>query len=326
MKDVLVTGATGYLGQALCRALLREGAKVTAVSRGLGRPAPDGARAVVADVTDPVALAGLAASYDTIFHLAAMVSFDPAMAGRLLDVNARGTAGLLTAARSWGAGRVVVVSSACTIGLSARPDAVLDETAAPDPALCARNPYLASKLGAEAAALTAARLGQDVVVVNPTTVYGPGDYSLNSGTLILSVAKSALVPVPPGGSNVVDVDDVVDGMLAAARRGRVGERYILGGANLRFAEIVDVVAQVVGRRPLRLPVPALARMPMALAAGLVQKFTGSRLLTPQIVEDLFSFKFYSSAKAASELGFTAARPFADTVARAWEFYRREGLA
>jgi dihydroflavonol-4-reductase len=326
VRRALVTGATGFLGQALCRLLAEEGTAVTAVSRGQGRAAAPGARAVVADVADPASLETARGAYDEIYHLAGLVSFDPAMAATLAAVNAGGTDKVLQAARDWGAGRVVVVSSACTIGLSRSPDRILDETAVAQPELARRNPYLASKLAAEALAREAAGRGQDVVVVNPTTVYGPGDYTLNSGSLVLSVAKSAVVPAPPGGSNVSGLSDTVAGMVAAARHGRSGERYILGGANLRFAEIVAAVAGVVGKRPLVVPVPRLARPFLSLAARLVQKVTKSRLVTPQIIEDLFSFKFYSNAKACRELGWAPAQSFEQAVAQAWDFYRREGLA
>lgn len=326
MKNILVTGATGFLGQALCRTLRDQGASVTALSRKPGRHPLPGLRAVLADVAAPESLDAARAAYDEIYHLAGLVSFDPAQADHLQAVNAGGTDNLLRAARAWGAGRVVVVSSACTIGLSRTPEAVLDETAPPRADLAGRNPYMASKLAAEALAREAARQGQDVVVANPTTVYGPGDYSLNSGSLVLSVARSAVVPVPPGGSNVASLHDTVAGLVAAARQGRTGERYILGGANLPFATIVDTVASVVGRRPVCVPVPRLARPLLSFAARVLQTVTHSRLLTPQIVEDLFSFKFYDNAKARRELGWTPTQSFGEAVALAWEFYRREGLA
>ncbi|MHC1712833.1 MAG: NAD-dependent epimerase/dehydratase family protein [Solidesulfovibrio sp.] len=326
MKRALVTGATGFIGQALCRRLLEEGTEVTAVSRGVGRQALPGARKINLDVTIATDLPLAAAPYDEIYHLAATVSFDPTKSAILRSVNAGGTGNLLNAAREWGAGRVVVVSSACTIGLSYDPGMVLDETSVPDQALLNRNAYMASKLEAEVMALEAARLGQDVVVVNPTTVYGAGDYSLNSGTLVLSVAKSKAVPVPPGGSNVTGVSDTVEGMLAAARKGLIGERYILGGCNLRFAEIIEAVIQAVGRRPILVPLPRAARPLMSLAARAVGTFTRSRFITPQIIEDLFSFKYYSGAKAMRELGFTPKQSFTDVLAEAWAFYRREGVA
>ena len=174
-------------------------------------------------------------------------------------------------------------------------------------------------------AVDAAR-DQNVVIVNPTTVYGPGDWSLNSGTLVLQVAHSRVLPVPPGGSNVVDVDDVVSGILAAGEGGQSGRRYVLGGANLTFGAIVSTIAGVVGRRPLRVPLPRWMRGPMAAVAWLGSRLAGGRFLTPQIISDLFAFKYYSSARAREELGWEAHCPFREAVERAWVFYREAGLA
>jgi dihydroflavonol-4-reductase len=259
-----------------------------------------------------------------VYHLAAAISFDPRRRAELVAVNAQGTAHVLAAARTWGA-RTVVVSSACTLGVSTAANRILDEDAAVVPALADRNPYMASKLGAETAAREAAG-GQDVVVVNPTTVYGPGDDSLNSGTLVTQLARSWIVPVPPGGTNVVDVDDVVDGILCAADRGGRGRRYVLGGENLTFAEVFRTVARVVGRRPRFVPVPRSSELLLSVAARIAGPLTGSRFLTPQIVEDLFRYKHYSSARACRELGWSPRFRFPDSVSRAWAYYRARGLA
>ncbi|MDR3641684.1 MAG: NAD-dependent epimerase/dehydratase family protein [Humidesulfovibrio sp.] len=320
-----VTGATGFIGKRLVAALLREGAEVDALVRGDHTRLPRGVRPVAGDIMAPDLAMASSGGYDALFHLAGFVSFKAEMRAELRRVHEEGTRNVLNAARAWGGGTVVVASSACTIGLSSHPGTVLDETSPADPNLARRNPYLDSKLGLERVCAEAAAAGQHVVVVNPTTIYGPGDASLNSGTLIKAVVTSAMVPVPAGGSNVADVDEVVAGFIAAARKGRSGERYILGGRNLRFAEIVKTVARAAGRRPALLPLPGLLAGPMAVAAWGLGLAGGGRFLTPQIVGDLFGFKYYSSAKAQRELGWLASRPFEETVTDALAYYREEGL-
>jgi dihydroflavonol-4-reductase len=321
-----VTGATGFLGRRLVHALVDRGSEAVALlHRSTGEGLPPGVRHVRGDVLQPTSLADAGAGCDVVVHLAASISFDPRRRQHLVLVNAQGTANVLALARRWSAGRTIVVSSACTLGISGRPDQVLDEESRPDRSLAERNPYMASKLAAEDAARAAAS-EQDVVVVNPTTVYGPGDDSLNSGTLVLRVARSRLLPVPPGGTNVVDVDDVVDGILAAAERGRSGRRYVLGGENLPFAEVFGAIAAAVGRRPSLVPVPRPAEPLFSLAALVSGSLTGSRFLTPQIVEDLFRFKYYSSARARDELGWSPQFRFPQSVSRAWTYYRARGLA
>lgn len=321
----LVTGATGYIGRRLVDALLFQGHEVTALSRSRQQDLPQAVRTLRADVEQPESLQALQGPFDRVYHLAARVSFAPNAREELMAANFGGTQNVLAACRGWGAGRVVVASSACTLGLGASSGEILDESRTAGQQLQQRNPYLASKLAAEGAVRDAA---QDLhaVIVNPTTVYGPGDWSLNSGTLLLKVARGKVLPVPSGGSNVVDVDDVVCGIIAAGEHGRPGERYVLGGWNMSFAEIVDTICDVVGQRPLRVPLGDWARPLMQTAAWFVGKATGSRLVTPQLIGDLFAWKFYSSHKALQELGWQAETGFAQSAARAWEFYRENGLA
>lgn len=325
---VLLTGATGFVGRRLAQDLLLQGAEVHALVRNAAQSLPEGVRPIAGDILDPdlhaSATAQGAGAYDTVFHLAGFVSFRPEMRAELFRVHEGGTNNVLRAAQAWGAGKVIAVSSACTIGLSTSASNVLDETAPPSPRLAQRNPYLDSKLGLERVCLAAAAQGQQVVIVNPTTIYGAGDATLNSGTLIKAVATSGVVPVPSGGSNVLDLGEAVAGILAAAK-GRSGERYILGGHNLRFSQIVGTVAAAAGKNPVRLPLPGLLAGPMSLAAWGLGLVGAGRFITPQIVGDLFGFKYFSSAKAQRELGWKASRPFADTVAEALGYYRQEGL-
>ncbi len=322
----LVTGATGFIGRRLIGELLRAGDSVTALVRSEAQDLPIGVATRPASMEDGVEhLTTCMRGHDIVYHLAARVSFNPAESAELLRVNAEGTRRILAAACQAGVRRSVIVSSACTMGISHDPSVVLDEDSPLDPLLVRRNPYLASKLAAERHALEAVDRGQWVTIVNPTTVFGTGDRSLNSGTLVRQVAQARIIPVPSGGSNVIDIDDVVAGIRAAARRGRAGVRYILGGANLRFREIIEHIAHVIERRPIIVPMPAAARRPMMAAAWLIQWITGSRLLTPQIVGDTFSYKFYSCRRAELELSWRARRSFTATLADAWEYYLREGL-
>lgn len=321
---VLVTGATGFIGRRLVDRLQKDGVEVLSLVRDSRHGLPEGVRPVYGDILSPESLADHGQGCDRLFHLAALITFDPRKKGEMIKVNAQGTAIVLEAARRWKVKRSVVVSSGCTIGLSYAPDGLLTEDAPLDNKLLKANPYMESKILAEREALKAAR-EQEVVVVNPTTIYGPGDWRLNSGTLVLTIAGARVLPVPPGGSNVVDVDDVVEGILAAGERGESGRRYILGGENLRFQKIFQMIAQVVGRSPVMVRIPGWMRKPVSAATWLAARMFGGRFLTPQIVNDLFAFKFYSSARAHQELGWSPRHDFQKSVERAWVFYRQNGL-
>jgi dihydroflavonol-4-reductase len=321
----IVTGATGFIGRRLVVRLLAEGVEVIALVRNEQHNLPPQVQTVRGDILSPETLGEWGAGCDRLYHLAALITFEPQRRDELLEVNGRGTANILAAARGWNIERSVVVSSACTIGLSYSQDCLLNEDSPLAEGLAESNPYLASKLAAERIAVTAAE-NQSVTIVNPTTVYGPGDERLNSGTLVRRIARSVVMPVPPGGSNVVDVDDVVEGIIAAGERGKSTRRYILGGENLSFAQIFSTIAKVVKHRPLFVPVFGWMRLPMAGAAWLAGKLVGGRFLTAQIVNDLFAFKYYSSQQARQELGWVPRHSFRESVARAWTFYRQEGLA
>ncbi len=319
-----VTGATGFIGRRLVARLQADGTDVTALVRNETQALPTGVKSVRGDVLTSESFRDAGEGCDRLYHLAAMITFDERKREALIRTNGHGTANVLKAACRWGVARSVVVSSACTMGLSYARESLLDEDSPPTDELERHNPYLASKLAAERAAESAAR-EHAVVVANPTTVYGPGDWTLNSGALVSRVARSSVMPVPSGGSNVVDVDDVVDGILAVGERGRSGCRYILGGHNLLFREIVSTIADVVGRRPVMVDVPGWARSPMSVAASFAGRLTGSRFLTGQIVSDMFAFKYYSSLLAENELQWRAKRSFRESVERAWEFYLKERL-
>ncbi|MFH1419134.1 MAG: NAD-dependent epimerase/dehydratase family protein [Planctomycetota bacterium] len=321
-----VTGATGFIGRRLVDRLIQSGSDVTALVRTDSPDLPARTTAVRGDLEEGEdRLADAMAGHDVVFHLAAHVSFDPRELPRLQRVNGDGTRAVFAAAKRASVGRTILVSSACTIGLSHDPRRILDEDTPFESRLARRNPYLNSKRLAETYAIEAVEAGQWITIVNPTTVFGPGDRSLNSGTLVRQVAQARIMPAPPGGSNVVDLDDIVDGIIVAAENGKPGERYILGGENIPFREIIERIASVVGRRPILVPLPAAAKTPMMAAAWFVQRVTGSRLLTPQIIGDTFAYKYYSSRRAEEELGWRASRDFTTTLASAWAYYRREGL-
>jgi dihydroflavonol-4-reductase len=325
-QRVFITGGTGFIGRHVIDLLTARGTQVTLLARTDAQELPTGVAQVRGDILDDSErLAASMVGHDLLIHLAAKVSFNPRDLPELIRVNAEGTRNILTAARLAGVDRCVVVSSACTIGLSRSRTRVLAEDTPFSPRLAARNPYLQSKHTAEEFALAASRRGQSVTIVNPTTVFGPGDRTLNSGSIIKQIASARVMPVPPGGSNVVDVRDVAAGILAAAERGESGCRYILGGHNLTFSEIFNQAAAVIGRRPLMIALPTAGKTPMKAAAWVVGRVTGSRLITPQIISDTFAFKYYSSLRAEAELGWRPQDAFSQSLRDAWNYYLCEGL-
>lgn len=321
---VFVTGATGFIGRVLVQKLISRGDEVIALVRQAGHNLPKEVRLIYGDILSPDSFKDAGYGCNRVYHLAAMISFDPRKREQLLLVNGAGTANILKASLRWNIESTVVVSSACTIGLSYQKENLLNEESLLDARIVKSNPYLESKLAAEKVALNFSSQ-QKVIIINPTTVYGPGDWTLNSGTLIKMIATSRILPIPLGGSNVVDVEDVVEGIILAGEKGKSGCRYIIGGQNLTFKEIFSVISDVAGNKPFFLPIPPLMRFPLSFSAGLIGRFINNRFLTPQVINDLFYFKYYSTKRAESQLGFQARYCFRESIERAWAFYKENSL-
>lgn len=309
-----ITGATGFIGRRLVDRLLSDHHDVTALFRKDARHLPSVVNKVRGTLDNDVStLARPMKGHDVLFHLAAMNSNEPADLGDLLRVNGEATRKLLSAAREAHVPRFVLVSTAATLGVSTTGQSPLDETAAATDEFVQRNPFVRSKLLAEAHAREAACSGQSVVSVHLGTVYGSQDPTTYPGSLVRRVSRSRVLLLPPGGDNVIDVDDVVDGIVLAALRGRKGTRYILGGENLPYREIVNRIAGVVGQRPTIVELPALARGAVAMLGRLTRTFDRS-LAEAAFNGHTTGFRYYTSRRAEVELGWRTRRDFTATLA------------
>jgi dihydroflavonol-4-reductase len=236
--------------------------------------------------------------------------------------NVDGTRIVMEACLAAGVPRVVHTSSVAAIGIP-RDGRPADESAAFD-ALSATFAYADSKHRAETAVLQAVVRGLPAVIVNPGAVYGAGDHNLISGSMVLEFARRSVPAVPAGGLCVVDVDAVVQGHLAAAARGRVGERYILGGENLTYLEVVAKICSVVGRRAPRVAVPGWVLSPAAVAVDAVNRLRrGPPVLSGEQVRLAGLKVFYDSTKAVRELDYPLL-PFRGAVEKTYHWYQEHG--
>ena len=322
----LVTGATGFVGSAVVRALLARGQPV----RVLARPNSDrrnlaGLAVEIAEgaMEDPRSLARAVAGCRYVYHVAADYRIwvpDPAS---MFRVNVDGTRDLLTAALEAGAERVVYTSSVATLGLVAGGSADEETPSSIDDMI---GPYKRSKFAAEEVVRELVReRGLAVVIVNPSTPVGPGDIKPTpTGRLILQAARGRMPAFVDTGLNIVHVDDVAEGHLAAANEGRIGERYILGGENMTLAEILAGVAQAVGRRPSWLRVPHNVLFPVAIGAELVARVTGrDPFVTLDGVRMSRKKMYFSSERASRELGYVP-RPAREAIADAVSWFEANG--
>jgi dihydroflavonol-4-reductase len=322
----LVTGATGFVGAAVVRALLAQGHKVRVLARPNGnRRNLAGFEVEIAEgsLEDAISLVQAVADCRYLFHVAADYRLwvpDPAA---MFRANVDGTRTLMETALAAGVERIVYTSSVATLGLVA--GGLADETTPSGPGDMI-GPYKQSKFAAETAVkeLVAGR-SLPAVIVNPSTPIGPGDLKPTpTGRLIVEAAKGKMPGYVDTGLNIVHVDDVAAGHLLAAEHGAIGERYILGGENLTLAEILAEVAAATGRRPPMLKIPYAAILPIAVGAELVARVTrrepfvtldGARMSRKKM--------YFSSAKAMRDLGY-APRPARQAIADAVAWFSANG--
>jgi dihydroflavonol-4-reductase len=323
----LVTGATGFVGAAVARALVSDGWEVRALARkgsdrrNLQRTAVE---VIEGDLADIDSLARALLDCEALFHVAAdyrLGAFDPE---QLYRTNVEGTRNILNAAREAGVRRIVYTSSVATLGIPADGSPGTEETPATLADMIGH--YKRSKYLAEQVAREAARAGVPVVIVNPSTPIGPGDVKPTpTGQLVLDAAAGRMPAYLDTGLNIVHVDDVATGHLLAFHRGRVGERYILGGQDMTLREILVEIAQLVGRQPPSIRLPSAVVMPIAYVAEAVARMTGrSTRITVEGVRMARKRMFFSSAKAVRELGYGWRAP-TQAFAGAIDWFRGQGL-
>jgi len=299
-----LTGASGFVGRHLAPKLAATHRLRVLVRANQHLPWLDGVdhERTSGRLDDERALRAGVDGADLVVHLAALVSFRPADRAAMFAINADATAVLARLAREANVRRFLHCSTISAVAFRNRPEPV-DETAAYNFGPL-RIGYCDSKFAAEQRVLAEVERGLDAVIVNPPSMYGRGDRRKGDGSLITALIEGRLRMAPPGGVNVANVVDVCDGIVAAIARGRRGERYILGGENRTGRELLARVATIAGARAPRRTVPAFAVRLAASAVALKERLVGGRgPLTSEILRLAPRFLWFSSAKAARELGW-----------------------
>jgi len=322
----LVTGATGFVGAAVARALIKAQWQVRALARrGSDRSNLAGLPVDVCegDLTHSESLDPALQDCMALFHVAADYRLGARDPEQLYRTNVEGTRAILTAARAAGVQRIVYTSSVATVGIPADGSPGTESTPVALENMIGH--YKRSKFLAEQVARDAAREGLPVVIVSPSTPVGPGDVKPTpTGQLILDAAAGRMPAYVDTGLNIVHVDDVAAGHLLAYEHGDAGERYILGGQDLSLRQILGEIAGLVGRKAPRLRLPYGLVLPMAYVAEGYTRVSGrSGRLTLEGVRMSRKRMFFSSEKAVRELGYTWRAPvlaFEDAI----RWFRKTG--
>ena len=318
----LVTGATGFVGAAVARRLLAAGHEVRALARaGSNRANLDGldVEVVTGDLTERESLARAATGCDALFHVAADYRLWAPDPDAMMRTNVDGSRNMVRAAAEAGCGRIVYTSSVATLGLNANGEPADEDTPVSFDHMI--GPYKQSKFRAEEAVMRLVRDdGAPVVIVNPAAPVGPRDIRPTpTGRIIVDAASGRMPAFVDTGLNIVHVDDVADGHLAAFEHGAIGERYILGGENMTLGAILAEIARLSGRRPPRICLPHAALLPIAYAAEawIRLRGRGEPFVTIDGLRMARKKMYFRSDKAASRLGYApraAAEAFRDALA------------
>ena len=322
---VLVTGATGFIGSHLCRALLAAGYSARALIRttsSLALIEDLDLEFATGDLMDPASLVAAMQDIEIVIHCGAEVG-GWRDRERMVASHVVGTENILRAVTQSGVRRLLYTSSVAALGVPAPPQPghaprPIDERHSwnydPD-----QWPYGYAKHCAEQTVLNACANGMDALILNPAAVLGPGDKNLVASAIVYHMGRGRRPPIPPGGLNVVHVDEVIAGYMAAMDRGRTGERYILGGENIDFDEFLQTIADVVNGRPLRLHLPGwlLRRL-----AGIVDLF--HPVLQLPVRGHLFRMVdrnfYYDITKMRTELGVSPSHSTLGAIQAAHDWY------
>ena len=324
-ERILVTGASGFVGSAVARALAERGDDVSVLMRESSprtNIADIDCRVVIGDMRDLASMTKAMNGARYVFHVAADYRLWARDPGEIVRNNLDGVRAVMEAVRVTGAERIVYTSSVAAL----KPVAgvAVDETSRHSEATVI-GAYKKSKLVAERFVERMASEGLPVVIVSPSTPIGPRDVKPTpTGRIVVQAANGGMPAFVDTGLNLVHVDDVAAGHLLALEKGRIGENYILGGEDVRLRDMLAIIAPLVGRKPPWMQLPRGPLYPLAYGAEAMARVTGKEpFLTANALRMSKHHMFFSSAKAKAELGFSA-RPYVRGIEDALNWFRAAG--
>lgn len=322
---ILITGATGFLGNNLVRALVQQNQEIVVTLRhGSNRAALAGLEyePVHVDLNDPSDVAMALTGVDVVIHAAAQIQIGWSKLESSRKINVEATAHIAEAARRKNV-RMIHVSSVDALGTASESEPGDETKLDPPKPACS---YVVTKRESETAVILEVSNGLDAVIVNPGFMVGPYDWKPSSGAMMLAIAKRFIPFSPGGGCSVADVRDVVDGIVSAIEHGQTGERYILGGENMSYLDLWTLMAKVMERRGPRRKLPNWLATTIGFGSDAAAKFARSE---PQINSAAIQmgqmFHYYKSDKAKQELGYRIGS-VEDALRDAWDWFTLNGYA
>jgi dihydroflavonol-4-reductase len=325
VQKILVTGATGFIGSNLIIELIKQGYHVRAFHRSTSNTATlAGANVehVIGDILDKESLRKAVKGCDTVFHTAALISFFKQKQKQHFEINLEGTRNVVEVCSELGVEKLVHTSTTGAIGYT------IDGSLANEDTLYnwGKNiAYRHTKHLAEIEVLNGVRTGLNATIVNPSIIIGARDINVHGGQFVRDIKLGKIPFYTDGGTNVVGVDDVVTGHIAAAKRGRNGERYILGNKNFTHEQLFRLVATLTNGKAPKIKLPDWFINSAAILAQSLSYLPGVDLpLTPSIVKNILAYNWCSHEKASRELGYKP-QPIENAIMEAYEWYKKNGM-
>lgn len=302
---VLVTGATGFLGGALCKALVKKNYEVYALKRSNSdtEMLDDlSIQYVAGDVTNRESVFKAIEGMDLVFHLAGLIAYEPSKRALMDKVNVEGTKNVVDACVEFKVKQLMYVSSVVAIGASFDGEPLNEESEWNINHL--NLGYFDTKKEAEELVVSAVtNHGLKAYLVNPSTIYGPGDAKKGSRSTQKKVAQGKFPIYPPGGVNVVSVDDVVEGMFLALEKGQPGRRYILAGENITLKKLFEIIASEAGVPAPKYPLPKALMGSLGKIGDMANRFGFSFPLNSENAWTAQLYHWFDNSRAKQELGF-----------------------
>jgi dihydroflavonol-4-reductase len=328
VNNILVTGATGFIGSRLVEKLVATSDRISVLVRKnsdlsalTGRL--DKIQLVYGDVTDSDSVTNAMAGIDYVYHVAGLTYMGDKRTEQLYRINVIGTKNVLRSALESGVKRVLHVSSITAVGIGSRKKPVDENVKWNFDAI--KLEYARTKHLAEIEVADAVNKGLDCVIVNPAFVFGAGDMNFNAGRLIKDVNNRLLPFYPLGGICVIDVDIVAETIMTAMEKGRKGQRYIIGGENVSYKKLVDTISKITGAPKVQLPLPFwLGKILKTMLDRYKIRNGISKLFNLSMFRVASEFLYYDSSKALHELSMRQ-EPYEKSIRSAYEWYRERNM-
>ncbi|GIL17512.1 MAG: epimerase [Oligoflexia bacterium] len=306
MAKVLVTGANGFLGSWLVKGLLNEGHEVSVLVRknsDVSELAHLSCHYLYGDITNRESLIQAFQGQDSVFHLAGLIAYKKSEREKMDLINVGGVENVIHACKLNSVRRLVHLSSVTAIGAGFRPNQVLNENSEYNVHHLNLGYFETKHQGELLVREACAKKEIDAVILNPSTIYGPGDAKKGSRKTQIKVARGEFPFYTSGGVNVVAVEDVVHGILSAWNIGRTGERYILAGENLTIEQLFTEIARAANVEPPRLYMPNFALHTLGYFGDLLSTFGFSSSISSENAWTATLYHWFDSTKAQNELHF-----------------------